>query len=96
MTWARLLLRRRLILDEVTFVELVVWRVPERVRGSAHDLEYRLALVTSGRCVLRYDNEAGKGDHKHLGSLEVPYAFRGLERLQADFWVDVESWLEER
>lgn len=96
MTKAVLLLRRRLVLDEMAFVELVVWQVPEPVRGSSHDFKYRLALVAEGRCILRYDNEAGKGDHKHLGSIEVPYAFRGLERLQADFWVDVEEWLEER
>jgi hypothetical protein len=96
MTKAVLLLRRRLVLDETAFVELVVWRVPEPVRGSSHDFKYRLALVAEGRCILRYDNEAGKGDHKHLGNLEVPYAFRGIERLQVDFWTDVESWLEDR
>ena len=45
---------------------------------------------------MRYDNEAGKGDHKHIGSLEVPYRFASLTQLQADFWADVESWQEER
>jgi hypothetical protein len=33
----------------------------------AHELWYRLALVVGGKCVLRYDNEAGKGDHRHVG-----------------------------
>lgn len=28
-----------------------------------------------GYCVLRYDNEAGKGDHKHVGEEELPYVF---------------------
>jgi len=93
---AVLLSRRRLALDEAACVELVVWRAPERVRGSDHDFKCRLALVADGRCIPRYDNEAGKGDHKHLGSLEVPYAFDGIERLQADFWGDVAHWLEER
>ena len=96
MTKAALLMRRRLVIDEQAFVELVVWRVPAPVRGSSHDFKYRLALVADGRCILRYDNEAGKGDHKHLGSLEVPYGFRGLDRLQLDFWADVDDWLEER
>ena len=53
MTKAVLLLRRRLVLDEAAFVELVVWRVPQRVRGSSHDFKYRLALVAEGRCILR-------------------------------------------
>jgi len=59
------------------------------VRGSRHGFKYRLALVADGSCVLRYDNEAGKGD---LGDVQVPYRFRGLDGLQADFWADVEAW----
>jgi hypothetical protein len=71
------------------FVELVVWRVPEPVEGSSHFFKYRLAYVTQNRCVLRYDNEAGKGDHKHIGGREVPYSFTTLGTLLGDFWADV-------
>jgi hypothetical protein len=42
-----------------------------------------------GVCRVRYDNERGKGDHRHLGGVEAPYRFRSLERLLADFWRDV-------
>nr|WP_235610835.1 DUF6516 family protein [Bordetella sp. H567] len=45
-----------------------------------------------GVCVLRYDNEAGKGDHRHIGDQEVPYAVTTPERLIADFWRDVDQW----
>jgi hypothetical protein len=38
------------------------------VRGSRHQYKYRLVLVVNDDCVLRYDNEAGKGDHKHVGA----------------------------
>ncbi|MFY9316095.1 MAG: DUF6516 family protein [Burkholderiales bacterium] len=58
---AELLLDERRVLSEAAFAELVVWRVPAPVRGSQHGLRYRLALVVDGVCVLRYDNEAGKG-----------------------------------
>ncbi|WP_366949727.1 DUF6516 family protein [Geobacter sp.] len=27
-----------------------------------------------GTCLVRYDNERGKGDHKHLQGTEQPYA----------------------
>lgn len=91
---ADLLLRERLELAEDLFVEIVIWRVPEHVRGSEHDFKYRLALIENGECILRYDNEAGKGDHKHIGAAEVPYSFRGLDGLQADFWNDVELRLK--
>jgi hypothetical protein len=89
---AELLLRTRLILSKTAFVEIVVWRVPEPVRGSRHGFKYRLALVSEEVCVLRYDNEAGKGDHKHVGGREMPFAFTTLEHLQEDFWADVEAW----
>jgi hypothetical protein len=39
--------------------------------------------------LLRYDNETGKGDHKHLGEKEIPYVFTTPERLLDDFWNDV-------
>jgi hypothetical protein len=73
-------------------VELVIWKVPDPVRGSDHPYQYRLVLIDAGRCVVRYDNEAGKGDHRHYGELEVSHPFKGLEQLQADFWADVETW----
>jgi hypothetical protein len=45
--------------------------------------KYRLALVENNVCLVRYDNEAGKGDHKHVGVDEVDYVFAGLDALQA-------------
>jgi hypothetical protein len=48
-------------------------------------LRERLAYVANGRCVLRFDNEAGKGDHMHVEEIEVPYVFSDLQALQADF-----------
>jgi Family of unknown function (DUF6516) len=78
-------------LDTETFVEIVVWRTPQPVRGSRHSFKYRLALVRNGACVLRYDNEAGKGDHRHTGEREEAYPFRTPEALLADFWRDVDQ-----
>ena len=37
----------------------------------------------NGVCVLRYDNEAGKGDHRHIGSEETPYTLTTIEQLLA-------------
>lgn len=69
--------------------------MPTSVAGSAHGYTYRLALVVAGDCVLRYDNEAGKGDHVHIGAEERPYRFEGVDRLLADFETDVRRWLDE-
>jgi hypothetical protein len=87
------LLDERHVLAEAAFAELVVWRVPAPVRGSAHRFRYRLALVVDGACVLRYDNEPGKGDHRHVGDTEERYRFKSAEQLLADFWADVDEVL---
>jgi len=72
------------------FTETVIWRVATPVRGSGHRYKYSLAFVVGGECVLRYDNEAGKGDHRHIGDAEEPYTFTSIEALLADFDADVE------
>ncbi len=93
---AEVLHHERFVLAENAFAEVVIWRVPRSVRGSPHRLKYRLALVADGRCVLRYDNEAGKGDHRHLGDAEHEYEFTSYEKLLSDFWADVERWKRDR
>jgi hypothetical protein len=92
---AELLLKERHQLTATAFVELRVWRVPERVPGSSHDLKYALAYVVAGVCVVRYDNEAGKGDHRHVGEAETAYAFTTPAALLKDFWNDVDQWRPE-
>ena len=89
---AVLLLDERHVLAETAFVEIRIWRVPKPVAGSAHAFKYSLALVCAGVCVLRYDNEAGKGDHKHVGDRQVDYAITAIEDLIDDFWTDVGAW----
>lgn len=43
-----------------------------------------------GRRVIGYDNERGKGDHRHYGSREEPYVFSTAEQMVTDFLDDVE------
>jgi hypothetical protein len=89
---AKLTLRERHIISEISFVEMVVWHLPAPLSGSSHRFKYRLALVVNGICVLRYDNEAGKGDHKHKAGEESPYLFSSPQALLGDFWQEVDNW----
>ena len=89
------LVRTRIIYSEIAFAELVLWRVSPPVSGSAHPFKYRLAYVVRGVCVLRYDNEAGKGDHRHYDEEEQPYRFTTPERLLADFQDNITRWNDE-
>jgi hypothetical protein len=89
---AKLLLNERHTISDSSFVEMVVWQLSSPVSGSSHAFKYRLALVVKGICVLRYDNEAGKGDHKHKGEEETAYTFTSPHALLSDFWHDVDNW----
>jgi hypothetical protein len=51
--------------------------------------------VVGGECILRYDNEVGKGDHRHVGGVERSYAFTTPERLIAGFQRDIDRWNDE-
>ena len=92
---ASLLARNRIVYSENSFAELVLWKVPAPLLGSAHGFKYRLAYVVHGLCVVRYDNEVGKGDHRHFGDFESRYSFTTPEALLAAFERDIARWNRE-
>jgi len=59
---------------------MVIWRLPEAIPPSGHPYKYRLVFVRDGKRVVGYNNERGKGDHKH---------FVDEGKLLDDFWRDV-------
>ncbi len=89
------LLRTRIAFSEIAFAELSIWKVPKPVAGSSHSFKYRLAYVVDRVCVIRYDNEAGKGDHRHFDAEEFVYSFQSQEKLVADFERDMKRWNRE-
>jgi hypothetical protein len=74
------------------FVEGVVWEVPEPVPPSGHSYKYRLVYIVDGLRIVGFDNERGKGDHRHNGTSEIAYEFRGIDQLLEDFASAVEAW----
>lgn len=92
---AVLVARTRIVYAENAFAELVLWKVPQPVAGSAHAFKYRLAYVVDGRCVVRYDNEVGNGDHRHFGKQESAYSFTTPDALIAAFERDIARWNHE-
>ncbi|MDI1259419.1 DUF6516 family protein [Aquabacterium sp.] len=89
------LLRRRVVLTPDSFAEVAVWQVSEPIPPSEHPFKYRLAYVVNGECVVRYDNERGKGDHLHFGATESNYAFTTPDQLMLDFNADIARWNNE-
>jgi hypothetical protein len=89
------LLRQRVVYSEDSFAELILWQPPRPSPGSIRPFKYRLAFVVHNECVVRYDNETGKGDHRHYRDRESRYAFSTPERLIADFQRDIRRWNDE-
>ena len=89
MSKARLILHRKRAFDDGSISEIRLWQVPSPVRGSAHEFKYSLFYGTKGARWVGYDNEAGKGDHRHYNGREEQYLFTSPEQLMADFLADV-------
>lgn len=92
---AELLFSDKYIYTDGAIREMVIWRLPLPDSERPHGLKYRLYYGMSGRCLVRYDNERGKGDHRHYwrslaGEVEEEYVWHSVERLVADFRADIE------
>lgn len=73
-------------------VEIVVWEVPLPLEPSLHNYKYRLYFGTRGVAPVRFDNQRGKGDHRHVGEREETNVFTTLEAPLEDFRRAVENW----
>lgn len=82
---ATLVIDRKITLENGTILQAVVWELPIPLKGSLHRYKYRLFCGLQGKCLVRFDNELGKGDHKHVMDLESPYLFRDIPTLLQDF-----------
>ena len=78
------------ILADGAVVEMTIWQLPQATRERMHGLKYSLFYGHNGVRIVGYDNERGKGDHKHIGAVETRYKFVSIEQLVADFLADVE------
>lgn len=90
---AVLIEKSRTVISDTAFFKVVLWHLPSPAPGSRHPFKYRLALVVDGECVLRYDNERGKGDHRHIEGREDPVNFTSLDALFDAFRTDMEKIL---
>ena len=86
---ALLLLHEKVVLSDESIIEIVVWRLPRPTPDRPHGFKYRLYYGRRGVCLVRYDNETGKGDHRHIAGTEEAYHFGGWEALIDDFLRDV-------
>jgi hypothetical protein len=89
---ARLIAQAKEVRDDDSIIDIVVWELAEPLLPCTHLYKYRLFFGRPGECFVRYDNERGKGDHRHVGEVEFDYEFISLDALLADFERDVTNW----
>ncbi len=89
---AKLIYREKYIYADGAIREMVLWQLPKKTAHRPHGLKYRLYYgLADETCVVRYDNETGKGDHKHIEEDEEPYRFTDVETLVSDLLADIEK-----
>jgi hypothetical protein len=89
---ARLILDTKSVLTDGRIIQRKVWKLPQPSKASPHALKYRLYCGKDGKTIVRYDNETGKSDHRHIGPTETQsvYIFVSLVQLLTDFDRDIE------
>ena len=87
---AAVLLREKTTDEQGNLREIVIWQVKPNPR-QPEGVRYRLAVIRAGEEVpaVLYDNHHPKGHHRHIEGVEQPYEFVSVERLIADFIMDV-------
>jgi hypothetical protein len=85
------LISTKRVYDDGLIVQVIVWWLPSPTPPSRHRYKYRLFCGRPGKRLVGFDNERGKGDHRHVQGTESTYLFTTLERLLEDFEATIEQ-----
>ncbi|WP_306532642.1 DUF6516 family protein [Geobacter sp.] len=97
MSPAKLLHKRKHTYPDGTVVEMTIWQLPKPTTERPHGLKYSLHCgYADGTLIVRYDNEQGKGDHRHFRGTEEPYHFVDIDTLISDFIRDIQEGKREK
>ena len=86
---ATLIFEDRVNYPDGAILEMRIWKLPLADAERPHGLKYRLFYGYPGERVIGYDNERGKGSHRHYRNQEEPYSFTTAKKLIDDFLFDV-------
>jgi hypothetical protein len=88
----KLIYHEKYIYADGAIREMVLWQISKKTSDRPYGLKYRLYYgLADGTCLIRYDNESGKGDHRHIKGHEEPYQFKDVEISVADFLKKIEK-----
>jgi hypothetical protein len=79
------------LLPDSAIIELEIWQLPEKPEERPHGFKYSLYYGEDGKRIIGYDNERGKGDHRHYSDREEDYVFVSVDSLINDFLQDARN-----
>ena len=89
-TKAKKIEERKIGLPDGSILEINIWQLPAATAERPHGFKYRLQYcLPDTTTLIRYDNKANKGDHKHIREHEFSYKFTTKEQLVKDFLADI-------
>jgi uncharacterized protein DUF6516 len=71
--------------------EIRIWRVTV-TEHTPYGFKYSLVYIERDVRIIGYDNERGKGGHRHFDGEETPYYFIDVDTLIEDFSRDIAQW----
>ena len=83
------------VLPDGAIVQMTIWQLPRSTQERPHGLKFSLFYGGPDGRIVGYDNESGKGDHKHIGEQEIACTFTSIDQLVSDFYTDVMRWRDE-
>jgi hypothetical protein len=86
---AKLLYHDKARWPDSSLIEMTIWGLPTATDERPHGLKYSLYYGRGGERIVSYDNERGKGDHRHVRGQQFEYRFSDIDTLVADFLQDV-------
>ena len=91
MAKAKKIFHEKHINEDGSIIEMKIWALPKSDDERPHGLKYSLYFGKDGQRIVAYDNESGKGDHKHIRNKEMKYKFIDVEKLIEDFISDIKD-----
>jgi hypothetical protein len=95
MAKARLIADVKSVDSDGSIIQYRVWKLPAANEERPHDYKYSFYFGRDRVRLTAYDNERGKGDHRHVLDKEEPYRFKSIEMLIADFFRDIDKYRSE-
>ncbi len=86
---AELILDFKYVEADGSIIQTTVWKISTPVPPTTHGFKYRRVYSAGGMQIVGFDNERGKGDHRHSDGKESICEFFDLNQLIEGFIVEV-------